>query len=66
LQICPVNLKAETIMQIKILTEPELLTFKSELIEEIKKTIKSGDLTITQWLRSSAIIKLLKISAGTL
>lgn len=53
-------------MQIKILTEPELLTFKSELIEEIKKTIKSGDLTITQWLRSSAIIKLLKISAGTL
>jgi len=53
-------------MQIKILTEPELLTFKSEFIEEIKKTIKSDDLTITQWLRSSAIIKLLKISAGTL
>jgi len=53
-------------MQIEILTKEELQKFKSELIEEIKQTIKSDDVTITQWLRSSEVRKLLKISAGTL
>ncbi|NRF38536.1 helix-turn-helix domain-containing protein [Pedobacter foliorum] len=53
-------------MQIEILTKEELLKFKSELIEEIKQTIKSDDVTIAHWLRSSEVRKLLKISAGTL
>jgi len=53
-------------MQIEILTKEELLKFKSELIEEIKQSIKSDDVAITQWLRSSEVRKLLKVSAGTL
>jgi len=53
-------------MQIEILTKEELLKFKSELIEEIKHTIKTDDAAIAQWLRSSEVRKLLKISAGTL
>ena len=53
-------------MQIEILTEQEILTFNSELIEEIKKTIKSDNLTTTKWFGSSAIRKLLEISPGTL
>ena len=54
-------------MQIEILTREELLRFKSELIEEIKQTIRT-DKTVTskQWLRSSEVRKLLKISSGTL
>ena len=35
-------------------------------IEEIKQSIKSDDVTITKWLRSAEVRKLLKISPGTL
>lgn len=54
-------------MQIEILTREELHRFKSELNEEIKQTIRT-DKTVTskQFLRSSEVRKLLKISAGTL
>jgi len=53
-------------MQIEIFTEEELLKFKSELIREIKLAIKSDDGQTKQWLRSSEVRKLLKISSGTL
>lgn len=54
-------------MQIEILTREELQRFKSELIEEIKQTIKTDETaTSKQWLRSCEVRKLLKISAGTL
>ena len=53
-------------MRIEILTREDLLEFKSELIEEIKQTIKMDDAQPKQWLRSSEVKKLLKISAGTL
>jgi hypothetical protein len=54
-------------MQIEILTRDELLKFKSELIEEIKQTIRTDErVNSKQWLRSSEVRKLLKISSGTL
>ena len=53
-------------MQIEIFTKEELLKFRSELIQEIKLTIKSDDTQPKQWLRSSEVRKLLKISSGTL
>lgn len=53
-------------MQIEIFTKEELLKFKSELIQEIKQAIKSDDGQPKQWLRSSEVRKLLKISSGTL
>nr|WP_068892285.1 helix-turn-helix domain-containing protein [Pedobacter panaciterrae] len=53
-------------MQIEILTRQELLKFKTELIQEIKQAIKSEDMQPKQWLRSSEVRDLLKISSGTL
>ncbi|WGQ11380.1 helix-turn-helix domain-containing protein [Pedobacter gandavensis] len=53
-------------MQIEILSKEELLQFKSELIQEIKQAIKSDDAPAKQWLRSSEVRTLLKISSGTL
>lgn len=53
-------------MQIEILTREELLKFKTELIQEIKQAIKSEDVQPKQWLRSSEVRGLLKISSGTL
>ncbi|ALL08707.1 transcriptional regulator [Pedobacter sp. PACM 27299] len=53
-------------MQIELLTKEELLKFKSELIQEIKQAIKSVDAQPKQWLRSSEVRALLKISSGTL
>jgi len=46
-------------MQIEILTREELHRFKSELIEEIKQTIKTNEtVTNKQFLRSSEVRKL--------
>ncbi|MBC8986697.1 helix-turn-helix domain-containing protein [Pedobacter sp. N36a] len=53
-------------MQIEILSKEELNKFKTELIQEIKQAIKSDDLQPKEWLRSSEVRKLLKISYGTL
>lgn len=53
-------------MQIEILTKEELQKFRSELIQEIKQTLKSEEATTKQWLRSSEVRELLKISSGTL
>ncbi|MCX2483694.1 helix-turn-helix domain-containing protein [Pedobacter sp. MR2016-24] len=54
-------------MQIEILTKEELQRFKSELIEEIKKTIRTNEtLTNKRFLRSSEVRTMLKISSGTL
>lgn len=53
-------------MQIEIFTKEELLKFKTELIQEIKQAIKLEDVQPKQWLRSSEVRDLLKISSGTL
>ncbi len=53
-------------MQIEILTKEELQKFKTELIAEIKQAIRPDESVHKEWLRSSEVRKLLKISAGTL
>ena len=54
-------------MQIEILTREELHRFKSELAVEIKQTIRTDETaTSKQFLCSSEVRKLLKISSGTL
>ena len=52
-------------MQIEILTREELNRFKSELIEEIKQTIRINEtVTNKQFLRGSEVRKLLNISSA--
>ena len=54
-------------MQIEILTREELSKFKSELLAEIRQAIKKDEAaTSKQFLRSSEVRNLLKISSGTL
>lgn len=54
-------------MQIEILTREDLHRFRSELIAEITQIIKTDEpVTHKQFLRSSEVRKLLKISSGTL
>lgn len=48
------------------MTSEELLHFKLELIEEIKRMIQSGSAHKPQWLRSQDVQELLRISTGTL
>lgn len=52
-------------MQIEILTE-ELVQFKKELIQAVTQAVKSEETAPKEWLRSSEVRKLLKISSGTL
>ena len=54
-------------MSIEILTKDDLFQFKNELLSEIKKILKSEEnSTLKKWLKSKEVIKLLKISPGTL
>jgi hypothetical protein len=54
-------------MAASIITTEDLLEFKIELLEEIKKIIQSQTTTQTKkWLKSTEVRKLLNISPGTL
>jgi hypothetical protein len=54
-------------MSIEILTKDDLFQFKNELLADIKKILKSEEnSTLKKWLKSKEVIKLLKISPGTL
>ncbi|MEQ6120828.1 helix-turn-helix domain-containing protein [Reichenbachiella sp. MALMAid0571] len=53
-------------MSLEILTKNDLKLFKEELIKELKSIIANGSAESKQWLKSSEVRKLLKISAGTL
>lgn len=54
-------------MAATIITTEDLIEFKKELLEEIKKIIESQTTTPTKkWLKSPEVRKLLNISAGTL
>ncbi|NCT10896.1 MAG: helix-turn-helix domain-containing protein [Flavobacteriia bacterium] len=54
-------------MSIEILTKDDLFQFKNELLEDIKKIINSDNTAASKkWLKSKEVIKLLKISPGTL
>lgn len=53
-------------MNIELVTKEDLKEFKSELIEEIKRIVQSGQPTSKNWLKSNEVRKLLNISPGTL
>lgn len=51
---------------ISILTKDDLLDFKKELFKELLELLNGNKINQEEWLRSSEVQKLLKISAGTL
>lgn len=54
-------------MPTQIITTDDLREFKIELLEDIKKLLKTSSSTGTKkYLKSAEIMKLLKISSGTL
>lgn len=52
--------------QIEIITKEDLQQFKNELIQEIKFIVKPTQSEAKEWLRSTDVRKMLKISPGTL
>ena len=54
-------------MAASIITTEDLIEFKIDLLQEIKKLIQSTETnTIKKWLKSKEVTKLLNISPGTL
>lgn len=54
------------IMSIEVVTREDLLAFRQQLLADIKALLQSRPATQKEWLRSSEVRKLLKISRGTL
>ncbi|MEP0938185.1 MAG: helix-turn-helix domain-containing protein [Ekhidna sp.] len=53
-------------MAATIITTEDLREFKLELIDEIRQLLSNDNTNSKQWLRSTELRKLLKISPGTL
>jgi len=53
-------------MNLDLVTKSDLLELKSDLIEEIKKIVPLQTAFPDEYLKSSEVRKLMKISAGTL
>ncbi|MFN3849625.1 MAG: helix-turn-helix domain-containing protein [Spirosomataceae bacterium] len=53
-------------MAVEILTKEDLQQFKSELLAELKKTLKENPQSPSKYLQSYEVRKLLNISPGTL
>lgn len=53
-------------MPTSIITTDDLRDFKIELLEEIKEILNSKNSKPKQWLKSTDVMELLKISPGTL
>jgi hypothetical protein len=54
-------------MTVAIVTKEDLQEFKTDLLNDIKKLLQSGETaTNKKWLKSKEVIELLKISPGTL
>lgn len=51
---------------ISIVTKQDLLDFKDEILKEIQVLLKGSKIRKEEWLKSSEVQDLLKISAGTL
>lgn len=52
--------------QIEIITKEDLQQFKNELMQEIRSLAKPTQSETKEWLRSTDVRKMLKISPGTL
>ncbi|MDN3584266.1 helix-turn-helix domain-containing protein [Mucilaginibacter flavus] len=53
-------------MNVELITKGDLLEFKSDLLNEIKRIIHPGQASTKKWLKSAEVRKLLGISPGTL
>ena len=53
-------------MEIDIITRQDLQHLRMQLLEDIKELLASRTGSTTEWLKSSEVRKLLKISPGTL
>lgn len=53
-------------MSVEILTKDDLLQFKSELLDEIKKILSTNDGLEKKWLKATEVRQLLDISPNTL
>lgn len=53
-------------MAATIITADDLKEFKMELLQDIREMLSEDNTQTKQWLRSSELRKLLKISPGTL
>lgn len=55
-------------MAVEIITKQDLAQFKTELLDDLKEIINSGETTQPQrkWLKSYEVKKMLGISPGTL
>jgi hypothetical protein len=53
-------------MNVELITKGDLLEFKSDLLNEIKRIIQPGQTSAKKWLKSVEVRKLLGISPGTL
>jgi len=53
-------------MSAQIVTPDDLLSFKQELLDELKELFSQNTPQTKQWLRSSEVRKMLAISPGTL
>lgn len=53
-------------MPTSIITTDDLREFKLELLEEIKELLNSKGSNSKKWLKSTDVMKMLKISPGTL
>lgn len=53
-------------MAIEVVTKEDLLDFRQHLLEDLRKLLQHQPTEQKQWLKSSEVRKLLKISPGTL
>ena len=53
-------------MTMDIITKEDLQAFRLQLLQDIKNLISKPETTSRQWLKSSEVRQLLKISPGTL
>lgn len=53
-------------MEIDIVTKKDLQEFRLQLLQDLKELLAKDDKSKNEWLRSSEVRKMLKISPGTL
>jgi hypothetical protein len=53
-------------MSVEVVTKEDLQAFRQQLLNDLKALLSFKSNTTKEWLRSSEVRKLLKISAGTL
>lgn len=53
-------------MEIELITKADFHIFKNEIVEEIKKVLKSSGIDEKEWLKTAEVLKLLSCSQGTL